>query len=78
MNKAIVEKTIEEMEKELTNEMNLHDWYYLYSDDINVYRLGRDHNHLVDTLFKNFKLKVGDEKAKEIWNANCNKDFKII
>jgi hypothetical protein len=74
------EKTIKEgiednsnIEQELEKALRSHDWYYQYSDDSRAWQKGQDEKNEISSLMK----QLPREKAVELYNKYCPKDWKL-
>ena len=65
--------------KELEDQLSKHDWYYGYSDDIRVWRKGKEQSDNITNLYKKYISLTGDKKeADRIYNTYAPDDCKIL
>ena len=66
----------EELKAALEYKLKVQDWFYQYSDDMNVYNKGNLSYKELSSIYSKYVNATNVEEAKKIWNSYCPQSFR--
>ena len=66
----------EELKAALEYKLKVQDWFYQYSDDMNVYNKGNLSYKELSSIYSKYANATSVEEAKKIWNSYCPQSFR--